>query len=365
MDALREPGQSRRCAAVARGSCLGLSSQSTPVSSEPPDSMMAAPISASTVGRKRPLVARSRRLRLAWTAGVQRDAYIAAVAISAFALFVRVALNSTDEAWHPVAIAALFAAMVVAERISVPLPQNAAVSIATIPHIMAVLLLPVWLTMALAAGSMLVDQLLARAARRKVVFNVASVALTTGVAAIIADRLGLTRDRLALDAWQHVPAFLLVAATYYTLTNGLVAVVLSLSGRKPVGRVFVENAKFVLPAEFAVCGIGGLVTVVWLLNHAWAPLVLFPAIVSQVAYVYVSSSNRNQERLTFIAEASRILGMSLDARELAECTVRLCVPKLGDAALLYLIQYDRQLSLVAHAVADGPGGSALLEPGAA
>jgi signal transduction histidine kinase len=306
----------------------------------------------------------SQRVRVRWSAGWRRDAYVLAVAVTSGLLFAHAVLNPTDEPWHPLAILALFAGMVVAERISVPLPQNAAVSIATIPHIMAVLLLPTWLTMALAASSMLVDQLVARAAVRKVLFNVASVALTTGVASIVADHVGLGRDRLAQADWQQAPAFLLVACTYYALTNSLVAIVLSLSGQKTVGRVLVDNAKFVLPAEFAVCGIGGLVTIVWLLNPAWAPLVLFPAIVSQVAYAYVSSSKHNQDRLAFIAEASRILGLSLDRRELAERTVQLCVPKLGDAAVLFVADDECTITLLAQAVLDGHGNSMLVQPDA-
>jgi signal transduction histidine kinase len=182
--------------------------------------------------------------------------------------------------------------------------------------------------------------------------------------AMLADKVGLGRDQLMVEDWHEVPAFLLVAATYYNLTNSLVAIVLSLSGQKPVARVFIDNAKFVLPAEFAVCGIGGLVTIVWLQNPAWAPLVLFPVVVSQVAYVYVSSSKHQQTRLAFIAEAGRVLGLSLDPHELAERSVRLCVPDLGDAALLWLIQDDGSLTLAAQAVADGGTGSALVQPDA-
>jgi signal transduction histidine kinase len=324
--------------------------------------MMAAPITVKPVRRWNRVASGRRGPRASWSLSTWRDAYVAVVAVAAGLLFVRVATNPTSEPWQPVGVVALFVAMLVTERMSVPLPKDAAVSIATIPHIMAVLLLPAWLTMSLAAGSMLLDQLFARAGARKSVFNVASVALTTGAAALVADHVGLGREGLAVNTWHQVPSFLLVAGTYYVLTNSLLAVVLSLSGRKPVGRVLIENARFVLPAEFAVCGIGGLVTIVWVLDPAWAPLVLFPAAVSQVAYQYVTSSKRNQSRLAFIAEASRVLGLSLDQRELAERTVQLCVPRLGDAAMLCMPRDDGTLGLVAYAAADGHGDSSLIEP---
>jgi signal transduction histidine kinase len=267
-----------------------------------------------------------------------RDTYVGLVGMAALALFVQVALHPSDEPWSLPAVAVLFVAMLVAERISVPLPNHAAISIASIPHTMAVLLLPTWVAMLLAGGSMVADQLLARASFRKLGFNTASVALTIGVSALVADAVGLTRGGLAVNQWQQVPAFLLVACTYYGLTNGLVAIVVSLGADRPPHRIFLDNARFVLPAEFAVCGIGGLVTVIWLVCPAWTPLVLFPAVVSQVAFVYVTSSKRHQTHLEFVAEASRVLAMSLDQSELADSVAHLAVPTLGDAALVYLVQ---------------------------
>ena len=289
-----------------------------------------------------------------WSAPSRRDAYIAGVALAAAALFLFAVTHPTDDPWNLLGIAVLFAAMLVAERISVPLPKHAAISIASIPHIMALLLLPTWLAMLVAAGSMAVDQLLGRAQPRKLLFNTASVSLTIGVSAMLADAIGLTRGHIALNEWQHVPAFLLLATTYYGLTNALVAVVVALGADRPAHHVFLDNARFVLPAEFAVCGIGGLVTVIWLVSPAWTPLVLFPAVVSQVAFIYVTSSKRNQTRLEFVAEASRVLAMSLDQTELSNSVVRLAVPALGDTALLFLAA-GAEPDLVAHATADEAG----------
>lgn len=286
-----------------------------------------------------------------WTAPSRRDVYIALVALAAAGVFLFAVIHPTDEPWNVLGIAALFAAMLVSERISVPLPKHAAISIASIPHIMALLLLPTWLAMLVAGGSMVVDQLLSRAQPRKLLFNTASVLLTIGVSAMLADAIGLTRGQIAVSQWQHVPAFLLLATTYYGLTNALVAVVVSLGADRPAHHVFLDNARFVLPAEFAVCGIGGLVTVIWLVSPAWTPLVLFPAVVSQVAFIYVTASKRNQTRLEFVAEASRVLAMSLDQSELSNSVVRLAVPALGDAALLFLAT-GAEPELVAHVTAN-------------
>jgi signal transduction histidine kinase len=295
------------------------------------------------------------RARWKWSAPTQRDTYVGAVGLSAVALFVFAALHPTDEPWNLLAVVALFAAMLAAERMSVPLPSHAAISIASIPHTMALLLLPTWLAMLIAGASMVADQLLARASWRKLAFNTASVSLTIGLSALVADRVGLSRGQLAVNQWQQVPAFLLVACAYYGLTNGLVAIVVSLSADRAPHHIFLDNARFVLPAEFAVCGIGGLVTVIWLVCPAWTPLVLFPAVVSQVAFKYVASSKRHQIHLEFIAEASRVLAMSLDQNELAASVARLAVPALSDAAVVFLVE-DDTLELAAHVEAERYGG---------
>src|SRR5438477_8478793 len=114
---------------------------------------------------------------------VWRDLYIGAVLLAAGGLFAVACTYRTSEPVNIWGALGLFSAMLVAERLSVFVPREAKVSIATIPHIVAVLLLPPWLAMALAGGSMLADQLAARTALRKVLFNFASILSTVGVAA--------------------------------------------------------------------------------------------------------------------------------------------------------------------------------------
>jgi signal transduction histidine kinase len=88
------------------------------------------------------------------------------------------------------------------------------------------------------------------------------------------------------------------------------------------------------------------------MSPAWAPLAIFPAVVSQVAYWYVASSKRHQTRLAFVAEASRVLSLSLDARELIASTARLALPTFGDAALAVLRDGEHHFDTVAQAEMD-------------
>ena len=283
-----------------------------------------------------------------------RDPYIAAVLFAATSLFLCSVHWTTGDEWNLWGALGLFGAMLLAERLSVFMPHEAQISIATIPHMMAVLLLPPWLSMLLAGGSMLVDQLAARAHWRKVLFNVGSILVTVGVSAVVADSVGLGREALTQpNQWQQAPAFLLVVATYYCLTNGLLAVVMALNTGEPAHRLFLENARFALPAELAVCGVGGLLTVVWLVSPAWTPMILSPVLVSQVALSYISSSKRTNARLAFLAEASSVLALSLDESELPGRITRLAVPTLADTCMLFLTRQDGSLEPAAYAPASG------------
>jgi signal transduction histidine kinase len=279
--------------------------------------------------------------------------YIGAVVALTGVLFAFLAAHPTPDPWDLFGAMVLFAAMVVSERLSVRLSPDATLSIAAIPHLVAVLLLPPWLSMALAGGAMLADQLSARAGLRKLLFNVASIALTIGVTALAADAVGLTRAQLVSARWQQVPLFLLVAAAYQVTSNLLLSSAVSLTTAQPLGRVFLNNARFALPAEAAVCGIGGLVAVLWVVTPGWAPLLLFPGLISQIALKYVSSSKHSNARLALMAEASRLLALSFDREEeLPACVARLVVPTAADLCVVYLQREDGAMARAAAAQAD-------------
>jgi signal transduction histidine kinase len=150
-----------------------------------------------------------------------------------------------------------------------------------------------------------------------------------------------------------VPLFLLVAISYQVSSNLLLSGAVALSTNQPLGRVFLSNARFALPAEAAVCGIGGLVAVLWIVTPAWAPLLLFPLLISQIALKYVSWSKHANARLTLLAEASRLLLLSFEhEEELPDCLARLVVPAAADLCAVYLQAEDGTLSRAAAAEGD-------------
>ena len=249
-------------------------------------------------------------MRLMQSRGLWRDVYIIAVSLAAGALLLACAGRSAPQVSDGWGVLVLGVAMVIAERLAVPLPRSGAVSVATIPHIVAVLLLPPSLSITAAGAAMLVDQLVGRAGLRKTVFNVSSVMLTVGVSAMVADWAGLQPDTLGRpDQWQQVPAFLLVAAVYYAATNLLVSTIVSISSGTPIRRSLFDNATFAVPAELGVCGIGALVALLWVLSPPWILLILFPAVISQVTLMYISSSKRKSEQLHHQAHHDLLTGL--------------------------------------------------------
>jgi len=249
-------------------------------------------------------------VRLMQSRGLWRDVYIIAVSLAAGALLLACAGRSAPQVSDGWGVLVLGVAMMIAERLAVPLPRSGAVSVATIPHIVAVLLLPGGLSITAAGAAMLVDQLVGRAGLRKTIFNVSSVMLTVGVSAMVADWAGLQSDTLGRpDQWQQVPAFLLVAAVYYAATNLLVSTIVSISSGTPIRRSLFDNATFAVPAELGVCGIGALVALLWVLSPPWILLILFPAVISQVTLMYISSSKRKSEQLHHQAHHDLLTGL--------------------------------------------------------
>jgi diguanylate cyclase (GGDEF)-like protein len=271
-----------------------------------------------TLGRERlsrtPVVLRSilsrTIIRPVRSRAVVRDLYIGAVTLAAIALWLATVDAPTPDDWDARGVLVLVLAMAVAERLAVPLPRGGAVSVATIPHIVAALLLPPWLAMTSAGVGMLVDQVIGRTGLRKAAFNVSSVLLTVGATATMADRVGLQREALGRpDQWQQVPAFLVVAAVYYAATNLLVSTIVSISSGTPIRRSLFDNAGFAVPAELGVCGIGALIALLWVLSPPWVLLIVFPAVVSQFTLIYISSSKRQSEQLRHQAHHDLLTGL--------------------------------------------------------
>jgi diguanylate cyclase (GGDEF)-like protein/PAS domain S-box-containing protein len=214
----------------------------------------------------------------------------------------------------------LFATTLASEAGAVPIPTRMEdepyiVSIATIPHLACALLLPAPIAALVAGSAMLLDELRGRRGPSRVLFNTACTTTSVGLAALVANSLGLVGGQLGGGTLFEVLAFLLVAATYYVVNTVVVAGIGALASGQSFVSVFVGNARFTAPAEFAIAVLGGLAAFVWVKNPFWFPVGLVPAAVSQLTFRYIAASNRKATQLAALDRLGRALSASLTPEE--------------------------------------------------
>jgi diguanylate cyclase (GGDEF)-like protein len=219
-------------------------------------------------------------------------------------------------------VGCLLMATLVTERMAVPVPTTSAegsytVSVATIPHMIAALLLPPPLPSVVAGTAMLLDEARSRHAPIRVLFNVASTTLTVGVTSLLASLLDLTGAHLGMGDGRELLRFLLVAATYYAANTVAVAGVGAIRNRDPFW-MLLANARFTAPAEVVAALLGGVAAFIWVKNPYWLPLGLCPAAISQLALSYIAANNRKTTQLMALDRLGQSLSATLTVEEVAE-----------------------------------------------
>ncbi len=248
--------------------------------------------------------------------------YLGAICVLATATIV-VALVAPlppfDWAWW--GAACLFATMVLTESAAVPVPVNTTtdrtyiVSIATVPHIAAALLLPPFLAGSLAGVAMLVDELRSKRPIQRLVFNVASTTTTVTAVGLGASSFGLHGGQLGNGDPRQLPAFLVVIAAYYVINAVLIAAAGALSSARSFRGELVSNARFTAPAEMVVAALGGVTAFMWAKDAFWLPIGLSPVLIAQLTLRSIAAGNRKTTRLVSLDRLGRDLSACLTADE--------------------------------------------------
>lgn len=197
------------------------------------------------------------------------------------------------QTWLP-ALIFLTLVSIVLEFVIVPLPAGGSFSMATIPHVAVILLVPAPFAAASIGLSVLVEQAVHRSPAVKVIFNVAGMLLTGSVASLAMGLFG--------NLWQVAPqqgegarlvlTFVVVAVAYFGTNALLTSLVLALAEERPILQVIRRGAGGgTLLGELAATAIGAHLALIWVIEPVLTAVLIAPATVIARSFDYIRRLN--------------------------------------------------------------------------
>jgi HD-GYP domain-containing protein (c-di-GMP phosphodiesterase class II) len=264
-------------------------SRETPA--RPPRS--AAELVPSATGRRR------------WHVRVDVPRFIALLAVAAGAslLIPRLRWTPTDSSWIP-AFFILTALSIVLEFVAVELPHGGTVSIATMAHMAAILLVPPPFA-ALAVGSaVLLEEVLHRRPPTRIAFNVSNHVLTISLASLVVGVIGDPRAVIAGHEHVQLAAMVvLLSLVYYLVNDILTSAIMALATGRSLVYLVLTNGRTTMLAEAAAGLVGVLFAVIWIVEPLWTILLVVPGAVIAKAIQYISQlEHETREAVGYLAE---------------------------------------------------------------
>ncbi|MEP6642498.1 MAG: HD domain-containing phosphohydrolase [Gaiellales bacterium] len=168
------------------------------------------------------------------------------------------------------------------EFVAVPLNEGGMLSVATIPHVATIVLLPPGLA-ALSIGlAVAIEEVIGRRGVLKTTFNVASFMLTALVAGHVAGLIGNLPALAAPGSTGHLLIFPLIAVAgggYYLVNALLLAGVLATVTGDSFWHLFRGNTRDTGLTELAAATLGGLFGLLWIVEPIWTPFLALPGAV--------------------------------------------------------------------------------------
>ena len=239
--------------------------------------------------RANPLVARVTHFRAA--RGVFRvslERYVAFVAVFAAATFaIPPSWELPPERWVA-AFVVLTVLSVVLEFVEVPLPRGGVLSLATIPHVATLLLIPPPFASISIGSAVLIEELVRRAPRIKLLFNVAAFVLTARLTALVVGAVGdawtasAARDHLVLAV-----LFAVAGVAYYAINAVLSSGVLSAATGERFLVLLRANTRNTRLSELGAATVGALFALIWTVEPMWTALLGVPAAVISRSLQYI------------------------------------------------------------------------------
>lgn len=242
------------------------------------------------------------------TAEVRLRAYVTLVAVLAVAsLWLPSTWSAAPGTWL-IALLVLLPSSIALEFVSVPLPSGGSFSMATVPHVAAILLVPAPVA-ALSIGlAVLLEQLVHRSPPVRLTFNVAGTVLTASLASYLMGHFGTVWEAGSADELLALLPLVAVAATYFLVNAALLGVVLAIVERRSLVSVLRPDSGTIAP-ELAAAAIGAQYALVWTIDPLLVVLIAMPAWVIAQSFGYI-------QRLASETQASvRSLARIIDHRD--------------------------------------------------
>lgn len=270
-------------------------------------------------------------------------AYVLFIGLAGVAFF-GLAVARIDTGVLP-AVAILTVLAVLADRISIRIPQGFDLTPSTIVNSAAVFLLPAPGAIVAVFLGALGGDLFNRRPWTRTLFNAGQITIAYAAAAYVWDAAsgGVTT---AADLYSFVPAAMLAASAAYLCNTVLLSIVLALVRRTGVWRVWLSNHYSGLLPHFGMQIMGILFVGAWLLDFRAVLLLAFPAGLTWMSSRHLRAledkakveqelrekSDALASRWEALAQIGERLSVTVDPKALVETAAQVVVDHCADAA---------------------------------
>jgi putative nucleotidyltransferase with HDIG domain len=255
-------------------------------------SVAAPPIASSDAGAKAP-AERDRRQPLRWMGQKLiefRSALYVSVVLGTALLWLALLPLPADPIHLLPTFLILTAISAATEFVAVPLDEGGMLSVATIPHVATIVLLPpsmAAVSIGLAVG---IEEIIGRRGGLKTTFNIASFMLTALVAGSAAGLIGNLADLAAPGSTGHLLIFPLTAIAgggYYLVNALLLAGVLATVTGDSFWHLFRSNTRDTGLTELGGATLGALFGLLWIVEPLWTPFLALPGAVISLSLHHI------------------------------------------------------------------------------
>ncbi len=168
------------------------------------------------------------------------------------------------------------------EFVAVPLNKGGMLSVATIPHVAAIVLLPPNMAAVSIGCAVAIEEIIGRRSGLKASFNVGSFMLTALVAGHTAGFVGNLPELAAPGSTGHLlvfPLIVIAGGGYYLVNALLLAGVLAMVTGDSFWHLFRSNTRDTGLTELGGATLGGLFGLLWIVEPMWTPFLALPGAV--------------------------------------------------------------------------------------